>query len=115
MLTLREALAGLSGAAFADLLESEDAYLVVIDLPGATRETTEIRTENGRIRIEARREKAFPVAFRYESEERSVFLDVELPVPPDAAGSKATASIERGVIELRVPKEDDVAREIPIE
>jgi len=115
MSTLREALASLSGAVHADLLESEDAYLVVIDLPGATPETTDVRFEDGRLAIEARRGKDVPIEFRYLSEDRSVFLDTELPVPPDATGSEARASIEGGVLELRVPRTGDAGRKIPIE
>ncbi|MFB6296684.1 MAG: Hsp20/alpha crystallin family protein [Halobacteriales archaeon] len=115
MSTLREALASLSGAAYADLLESEDAYLVVMDLPGATPETTDVRFEDGRLTVEARRDKDVPIEFRYLNEDRPVFLDAELPVPPDAAGSEASASIEGGVLELRVPKGGDAGREIPIE
>ncbi|MEM4781755.1 MAG: Hsp20/alpha crystallin family protein, partial [Halalkalicoccus sp.] len=64
MSALREALRELPETVFADLLESEAAYLVVIDLPGATGETTEITTEDRRIRIEARREKTVPGDFR---------------------------------------------------
>ena len=115
MSTLRDALSSLSGATFADLLESDDAYLVVLDLPGATAETTEIRVEDGRIRIEARRRKEVPAEFRYDREDRPVFLDAELPIPPDADGEGANASIDRGVLELRLPKADDAGREIPIE
>jgi len=115
MSTLRETLAGLSGVTFADLLESDDAYLVVIDLPGATAETTEINAEGGRITIEAHRRKDVPPEFRYDREERPVILDADLPIPPDAAGEEASASIDRGVLELRLPKAGRAGREIPIE
>lgn len=115
MSTLRETLAGLSGATFADLLESDDAYLVVIDLPGATAETTDVRTSNGRVSIEAHRRKDVPLSYRYEREERPVILDVDLPIPPDATGDDASASIDHGVLELRLPKAGNVGREIPIE
>jgi HSP20 family molecular chaperone IbpA len=114
MSTLRETLASLSGAAFADLLESDDAYLVVIDLPGATAETTDVRVESGRVTVETHRRKDVPSAFRYEREERPVILDAELPVPPDATGEDASASIDRGVLELRLPKATG-GREIPVE
>jgi HSP20 family molecular chaperone IbpA len=115
MSTLRESLLDLSGATFADLLESDDAYLVVIDLPGATAETTKISVETGRVTIEAHRRKNVPHAFRYEREERPVILDVDLPIPPDATSEDASASIDRGVLELRLPKSEDVGREIPVE
>lgn len=115
MPTLRETLASLSGATYADLLESDDAYLVVIDLPGATAETTDIRVDAGRITIEAHRRKEVPSEFRYEREDRPVILDADLPVPPDATGEDASGSIDGGILELRLPKAADVGREIPIE
>jgi HSP20 family molecular chaperone IbpA len=104
MSALREALRDLPDAVFADLLESEDAYLLVVDLPGTTAETVDVAVEHGRLRIEARREKSLPPEFRYLEESRSLFLDAELPLPPDADGSDAEASISRGVLELRLPK-----------
>jgi HSP20 family molecular chaperone IbpA len=104
MSALRDALGDLPDTVFADLLESDDAYLLVIDLPGTTPETVDVRVENGRLIIEARREKALPPEFRYVEEERSLFLDAELPLPPDATGSAATGTVDRGVLELRLPK-----------
>ena len=104
MSTLRNALRGLPRAAAADWLEGDDAYLLVIDLPGATAETTEIHVADGRLRIEAQREKAVPEGFRYEREERSLFLDVELPLPPDASTAEAHATLEAGVLELELPR-----------
>lgn len=105
MSALREALRDLPDAVYADLLESEDAYVLVIDLPGTTPETVDARVESGRVVIEARREKAVPPEFRYVSEDRSLFLDAELPLPPDATGAGAEGTVERGVLELRVPKQ----------
>jgi HSP20 family molecular chaperone IbpA len=104
MSALRDALRDLPDAVYADLLEGEDAYLLVIDLPGVTGETVDARVEGGRLVIEARREKAVPPEFRYVSEDRSLFLDAELPLPPDATGAGAEGSIERGVLELRLPR-----------
>lgn len=112
---LREALGELPETVFADLLESEDAYLLVIDLPGATTETVDVTLEDGRLRIEARREKDLPAEFQYLSEERALFLDAELPLPPDATGADADGEIERGVLTLALPKSsDDSGRSIPI-
>lgn len=104
MSALRDALRDLPDTVFADLLESEDAYLLVIDLPGTTSETIDVSVEHGRLRIEARRDKALPSEFRYLEENRSLFLDAELPLPPDADGSDAEATMRRGVLELRLPK-----------
>lgn len=116
MSALREALRELPETVFADLLEGEEAYLVVIDLPGATGTSTEITAEDRRIRIEARREKDIPADFNYIREDRSLFLDLELPLPPDAIGEEAHANINRGVLELRVPRRPPTEEtSIPIE
>lgn len=116
MSALREALRELPDAVFADLLERDDEYLVVIDLPGATGETTEITAEDARIRIEARRAKEVPPEFDYLREDRPLFLDLELPLPPDAFGDEARATIERGVLELYVPRRAPVEEtSIPVE
>jgi HSP20 family protein len=116
MSELRTAVGDLPEAVFADVLESEEAYLVVLDLPGATAETVDVRVEDGRLVVEARREKAIPPAFRYVSEERSLFLDAELPLPADAAGHAAAADLARGVLELRLPKRAEAAEtNIPVD
>jgi HSP20 family molecular chaperone IbpA len=104
MSALRDALRDLPDTVFADLLESEDAYILVVDLPGTTADTVDVSVEHGRLRIEARREKTLPPEFRYLEENRSLFLDAELPLPPDADGSDAEATMRRGVLELRLPK-----------
>jgi HSP20 family molecular chaperone IbpA len=104
MSALRDALRDLPEAVFADILESEDSYLLVIDLPGATAETIDVSAERNRLRIEARRSKDVSREFRFLSEDRSLFLDVDLPLPPDADPSEAEATVDRGVLELSVPK-----------
>ena len=104
MSTLRDALSELPDAVFADLLESETAYLLVLDLPGVTAETADLRVEKGRLVVEARRDKHLPPKFDYVREERPLFLDAELPLPPDAVGDDAEATMERGVLEVRLPK-----------
>ncbi|ELZ34772.1 Hsp20/alpha crystallin family protein [Halorubrum tebenquichense] len=116
MSALRDALRDLPDAVFADLLESDEGYVLVIDLPGATAETTEVLVEDGRIEIEGRREKAVPEGFEYVREDRPLFLDAELPLPTDADGAGADAEIDRGVLEISLPKrESDVSRTIPVD
>jgi HSP20 family molecular chaperone IbpA len=115
MSALRDALQELPDAVFADLLESDDEYLIVLDLPGVTGETADLGVERGRLVIEARREKRLPPEFRYVRENRSLFLDAELPLPPDATGAGARADMARGVLTIHLPKQDAAPeRSIPI-
>jgi HSP20 family molecular chaperone IbpA len=116
MSAFRDALRELPDAVFADLLESDDAYLLVVDLPGVTAETVELRVERGRLAIEARRAKDLPPAFRYVRENRPLFLDAEIPLPPDATGASASARFKRGVLEVELPKREAAPeRTIPVE
>lgn len=112
---LREALGDLPETVFADMLESEEAYLLVLDLPGVTADTVDVTVRDGRLAVEARREKSVPTSFRYLTEERSLFLDAELPLPPDATGADAEGEVERGVLTLRLPKSvEESGEEIPV-
>ncbi|UIO99430.1 Hsp20/alpha crystallin family protein [Halobaculum sp. CBA1158] len=104
MSKLREALRDLPEPVFADLLESDDAYLLVVDLPGAAAETTEVRIERGRLFVEARRGKAADGEFEFVEEDRPLFLDAEIPLPPDATHEGGEAEMDRGVLTVRLPK-----------
>lgn len=104
MSALRDAVGALSDGVFFDLLESEEAYLLVLDVPGASAETLDVTVENGRIEVEARREKPDETGYRYVTETRPLFHDVDLPLPADVVEHDATASVDRGVLELTLPK-----------
>ncbi|WP_265108795.1 Hsp20/alpha crystallin family protein [Halosolutus halophilus] len=108
MSALRDALRDLSEDVFFDLLESEDAYLLVLDVPGVSTDSLDLSIEEGHISIEARREKDPDDDYHYLEENRSLFLDVELPLPTDATDSGSEATVERGVLELRLPKRTEV-------
>jgi HSP20 family protein len=116
MSALRDALRDLPDAVFADVLESDEAYLLVLDLPGVTADTVDASVDGSRLRVEARRAKDVPVEFDYVEEERSLFLDVELPLPPGVSGADAEGTVDRGVLELRLPKDEATPETtVPIE
>lgn len=116
MSALRDALRDLPDAVFGDVLESDGEYLVVLDLPGVRGDTVDVSATRGRLRIEARREKDVPREFRYLRENRALFLDADLPLPPDASADGATGTVEKGVLSLRLPKRDRGGEtRIPIE
>lgn len=118
MSALREMVRGLElpDSVFVDVGESTDEYVLLLDLPGATPETVDAWVEGHRLRIEARREKEIPTEYRYLEENRSLFIDVVLPLAPNVdtdAEIDAGATMERGVLELRLPKATR-GRRIPI-
>ncbi len=116
MTSLREAVRALPGPVAVDVSESPSAYRLEIDLPGATAETVDAMVAGGRLIVEATREKDVPRDFTYLSEDRSLFLDVQLPLPPDATGAGAQGRMDRGVLVLNLPKRTAPdAASIPIE
>lgn len=116
MSAFRKALGDLPDAVFVDVLESDAEYLLVVDLPGVTADALDLSVSDGRLDVEARREKSAPAGFGYLREDRPLFLDAELPLPPDATGADARATIERGVLEIHLPKREGAAeRAIPVE
>ena len=116
MSAFRKALGDLPDAVFVDLLESDAEYLLVVDLPGVAADTLNLSAADNRLEIEARREKDAPADFGYLREDRPMFLDAELPLPPDASGAGASATIERGVLELHLPKHEATPEQsIPVE
>lgn len=116
MQALREAMRSLPSPVYADLRESPTAYMLVLDLPGATPASIDARVGNGRLTIEATRAKDVPADFEYVDEGRPLFLDADLPLPPDATGAGAEGTMDGGVLELRLPKRSaSPAASIPIE
>lgn len=108
MSPLRDALRDLPDGVFFDLLESEEAYLVVLDVPGVSAETLDVAVEDGTVSIEARREKDLPEEYRYVEENRSLFFDASIPLPRDATDAGAAeATVTNGVLELLLPKDAD--------
>ncbi len=115
MSALRDALSDLPDAVFADLLEGEDAYLLVIDVPGATAETVDLRVDGRRLHVTARRTDSTPDGFEYRRQERDSALEFDLMVPPDVDADAATAEVERGVLEVELPRPTSGETTIPVE
>ncbi len=105
MSALRDALRDLSEDVFFDLLESDDAYLLVLDVPGVTADSLDLSTDGGSISIDARRTKSPADDYDYLEEDRQPALDLELPMPADASETGSEAIIERGVLKLTIPKQ----------
>lgn len=114
MSRLREALGNLPDSAFVDVLESDESYCVVVDVPGVTADDLDVRIDGRSLVVEAHRAKDVPAGFEYRTEERSLFLDLELPLPPDAAAADAAATVDAGVLEVTLPKRGERGHSVPI-
>jgi HSP20 family protein len=94
----------------ADVLESDEAYLVVFDAPGAEGSDVQVRYVDGVVEVRVDRFRPFHEGFDMRFPGRGLALDGEARLPegaavdPDAASATLT---ERGTLEVRLPKRDD--------
>ncbi|ESP88280.1 Hsp20/alpha crystallin family protein [Candidatus Halobonum tyrrellensis] len=90
-----------------DLLESDDAYLVVFDAPGATDADLQVRFRRGAVEVRVDRFRDFHEGFDTRFPGRGLSLDGRATLPDgaavDADGATATLS-EHGTLSVRVPK-----------
>ncbi|WP_277553475.1 Hsp20/alpha crystallin family protein [Halobaculum limi] len=90
-----------------DLLESEDAYLVVFDAPGAERSDVQVRFNEGAVEIRIDRFRDFHEGFEMRFPGRGLALDGRAKLPAEAAvdpeGATSTLT-EQGTLRVRVPK-----------
>ncbi len=114
MSALRDALRDLSTDIFFDLLESEAAYLLVVDVPGVTAETVTLSVADRQVLLEAERDGERPDEYEYVEQNRTERVAVELPLPADASEDAVLEGVERGVLEIRLPK-DPAAGETTID
>ncbi|MFB6110213.1 MAG: Hsp20/alpha crystallin family protein [Halodesulfurarchaeum sp.] len=112
---IREALATLPDAVFADLLESPSAYRLILDLPGVEASGLTLEATAHTLHVQATRDKRVPEGFEYHTDARSMVLETTIPMPADANPEESTASLERGVLQIEVPRERDRGRSVPIE
>jgi len=94
----------------ADVLESDDAYLVVFDAPGAEGTDVQVRFLDGAVEVRVDRFRPFHEGFDMRFPGRGLALDGEVQLPEGAAvdpdGASATLT-DRGTLEVHLPKTDD--------
>lgn len=91
----------------ADVLESEDAYRIVFDVPGATRSDVQVKFVEGGVSIRVDRFREFHDGFDVRFPGRGLSLDGRVDLPEDAVvdADRATATLTtRGTLEVELPK-----------
>jgi HSP20 family molecular chaperone IbpA len=92
-----------------DLLESEDAFLVVFDAPGVRGKDVQVRFEDREVRVRIDRFRDFHEGFEMRFPGRGLSLDGVAPLPAgapvDPDGATATVT-ESGTLQVRIPKVD---------
>jgi HSP20 family protein len=82
-----------------DVLETENEFLVLADVPGVKPEDVDVRFERGELTVHGRR----PAARDYETNYHRVFA-----VADTVAADKISADLKNGVLTIRLPKVEAV-------
>jgi HSP20 family protein len=92
----------------ADVLETDDDFLLLADMPGVTPENVDIRFENGELTVHGRRAPGHEEKSRalWEYEVTNYFRTFRLT--EHIAADRIEAGLKNGVLTLRLPKAEAV-------
>jgi HSP20 family protein len=92
----------------ADVLESEDAYRVVLDTPGASASDVSLQVNDEVLEVRIDRFRPFNEGFEMVFPGRGLELDGTVPLPGPVRAAAASATLtDRGTLEVTVPKAAD--------
>ena len=92
----------------ASVVEDGDVYLLKVEMPGVNKEGLEISVENNELRIIGRRSLPVIDGTLVHRESRSENFRRMFELDPSIDTSKISASIEQGILTLRLPKAEQV-------
>ena len=92
----------------ASVIEDGDGYKLHVEMPGVNKEGLEISVENNELRIIGRRSLPVIDGTLVHRESRSENFRRMFELDPSIDTSKISASIEQGILTLRLPKAEQV-------
>lgn len=108
--------AGTVHAARVNGYRAEDAYVLVLEVPGLTADKVEVKVEDGALLVSGEAEWAAPEGARLLHRERADRLRLarRFTFADDADLADTTAELKDGLLTLRVPRTLPVVRRIEI-
>ncbi len=94
-----------AGTTDADVFDADDEMLVVLDLPGCEEDDVNVVYEDGRLEVSAARDTALEPGFHRVSSGGSHGFEASVDVPGEVDAERASASLDDGVLEVRLPKQ----------
>jgi HSP20 family protein len=93
-----------------DFIENEDAYLVKVELPGVLEKDITITLVDGNLEIkgEKKEETEEETELTYCSERRYGSFSRVIELPTGVDGEKTTAKYKHGILEIELPKKEEV-------
>lgn len=99
----------------ADLEETDDAYLVEIELPGVKRDDVSVEVAGRRLTVSGERKERERIGILRRRTRTVGRFHYEVVLPGDVDEEDVSASMDEGVLNLRVPKAaSERPRRIPI-
>jgi HSP20 family molecular chaperone IbpA len=97
---------GYQDEADTDVYESEDGFLVAVNLPGFEKEDVSVSAKGRKLEIESegRNDGFVTEGYRFVGGRRPDGVETELVVPAPIDADEAEASYEDGVLRVRLPK-----------
>ncbi|WP_435195690.1 Hsp20/alpha crystallin family protein [Natronomonas sp. EA1] len=97
-----------------DVLESDDAYLVVFDAPGARASDVRVNYEGNTVEVKIDRFRPHHDGFEMRFPGRGLALDGKATLPPDATVDPRSANAtltKTGTLRIELPKSEDATPE----
>lgn len=88
-----------------DVFENEHELLLLLDVPGATKDGVEVELDKNQLRIEARRPSTSAGTALSSESQGQDYLRV-FAVPSGIDGAKIEAKLDAGVLSVRLPKSE---------
>jgi HSP20 family protein len=99
----------------ADVEETDDAYVIEIELPGVDKKDIDVSVAGRRLTITGERKEKERVGVLRRRTRRVGRFEYDIQLPGDVDDQGVTASLTEGVLTARVPKATtERARKIPI-
>jgi len=87
-----------------DVMETENEFLLVADLPGVTSEDVDIRFEKGELAVHGRRSSPHTGRETTHREYETTNYHRAFTISETVAADKITADLKNGVLTVRLPK-----------
>jgi HSP20 family molecular chaperone IbpA len=91
-------------SADADVYESADDVLVLVDIPGFEKEDISVSLTGRRLEVEASGRNEFPQEYRFVGERRADCVEGSFTLPGHVDAEGAEATYEDGVLRVHLPK-----------
>jgi len=97
--------------AWVDARESDDEYVIAVELPGVDKEDIKININDGvEIRVEKKKEDKKKSGESYSYEKSYIGFYRRIPLPENADGENMKAEYKNGILKLKIKKKDKVVK-----